>query len=588
MTVSSLSDYINAITAINKMYRRIIYRGQADKSWGIESSAYRVLKKNTEKPTQKMLQDYHLKLIREVKNLHDIDHATDKYTGIALLAYLQHNGAKTGLIDYTVNPLISLWFACISEDSEDGAVYCIENSGIINDLIPVDSDKEIEELFMQSNAVNVFDPPNINRRILSQQSVLLFSTSGTIDKRKHMTIVVPNDAKKEVLDQLSLVGICKKTVFPDFPGFLEWFSFESGPDQEKYDELFRKAEKKSLDFKYDEAIKLFEEALALGQTLFGENSVEIAAIYHNMASAYKNQGDYPQALEWHQKALVIREKALGKEHPDTASTYNNMAIVYYSQGDYPKALEWHQKALVIREKALGKEHPDTAKTYNNMAGVYYGQGDYPKALEWYQKALDIHEKALGKEHPDTASTYNNMANVYDDQGDYPKALEWHQKALDICEKALGKEHPNTASTYNNMASVYKNQGDYPKALEWYQKALDIREKALGKEHPDTAQTYNNMAGVYYSQGDYPKALEWYQKALDIYEKALGKEHPDTAMTYNNMASVYNNQGDYPKALEWYQKALDIREKALGKEHPKTIKTQKYIENTKNRLDDNIT
>jgi hypothetical protein len=86
------------------MYTRVIYRGQADKEWEIESSAYRVVKN----PTEKAFREYHKRLIGGFHNLHDKENGVDWDNDITLLAHLQHSGAKTGLIDYTHNPLVSL------------------------------------------------------------------------------------------------------------------------------------------------------------------------------------------------------------------------------------------------------------------------------------------------------------------------------------------------------------------------------------------------------------------------------------------------------------------------------------------------
>ena len=68
-TVTSLSEYFNAITAINKVFPRNLFRGQADEQWKIESSACRCLTK----PTVERLRDYHKKLVSEIIGLRDCE-----------------------------------------------------------------------------------------------------------------------------------------------------------------------------------------------------------------------------------------------------------------------------------------------------------------------------------------------------------------------------------------------------------------------------------------------------------------------------------------------------------------------------------
>ncbi|MCL2137639.1 MAG: tetratricopeptide repeat protein [Coriobacteriia bacterium] len=320
---------------------------------------------------------------------------------------------------------------------------------------------------------------------------------------------------------------------------------------------------------YVMAHEYYKKAMTVREQLLGEKHPDTAEIYNNIGLACRDLGDYKKALHYVEKALEIREDMLGKKHTKTAIIYNSIARIYRSLGDYTKALLFFKLALEIREQKLGDMHPDTAETYNNMALVNLDLGHYMKAMQYFEKALIVRKTILGEVHPDTATTYNNMAEVFRDQGDYGKALEYHEKALAVRRLLLGEEHPNTSNTYNNMAAVYRAQGNYTKAQEYNEKALAIRHQVLGDDHPNTATTYNEIASVYYAQGDYAKALEWYGKALVIREEILGDRHPDTATTYNNMAMVYYTQGDYAKALEWYGKALAIREEVLGDRHPST-------------------
>jgi Tfp pilus assembly protein PilF len=614
LKVTSLSEYINAIIAINTRNKRLFFRGQRNMDWPICSSAYRLL----DNPTQFQLQKYHEKIIQEIRNL--AEESTRYLPEMALIAHLQHTGGKTNLLDYSLNPLVSLWFACISEpDCQGGAVYVFENNILLNTIIPIDESTLLSDVFEQYDFVYILDPPNINRRIISQQSIFLISASGLILKDNHIAIIIEEEHKAKIIEQLNLIGINNKTLFPDINGFVEWFQPSiTEINENTFDDTVLKAKNAYKKFDYSTAISLYSETVFMAANLFGDYSQEIASIYSNMAESYFGSGEYHMALDYQYIGLSIRKKVLGKEHLDIARSYNSIAGVFFSLGEYSKALELYNKALSMCEKVLGEGHINTAASYNNIAGVYLNLGRYSIALELYKKALTIYKNALNKEHPHIASSYGNIANLYAEQGEHAKALELHKKALVIREKVLGTEHPLTATSYGNTANLYAEQGEYSTALELYIKSLAIREKVLGTEHNDTATSYMNMANVYAKLGEDSKALELHKKALAIREKVLGKEHPHTALGYNNMANVYMDQGkylealdlynsalavcqkvfgedhvftagcyhniatvyvkqgEYSKALELYNKALAIREKVLGKEHPATITTNSCI------------
>ena len=538
--VNSFQEYVEVITACDKIKAGKMYRGQYDREWGLKSYTYRDLEDKGCLPNLKTVKQYTIGLLEKARLINDPRISQD-ISDLNLLAEMQHYGGRTILLDFSYSPLVALFFACNNTSKEktdkDGAVYAVlnekrvipEGSTATDDLFLIEEIKDekvkIEKLFLDTEKTYIWQPPYQNRRILVQQSVFLANTTGKINKRNTLEIVISSRAKSEVFEQLSILGIKTECLFADFMGVMEWYCFDKKSASNINEELLIQANTYFENLDYENALDSWIEYLTNKNEDI--NQEDLASINKNIATAYFRQRQYSFALEWYDKTLQIRTSVLGTKHPDTVELFTEIANVYSAQYNFRNALEWYNKALKDQKPIYGKDHPSVATTYNNIATVYSRQGNYPKALEWCQKALEIREKVLGKEHPDTASTYGNIAGVYYSQGDYPKAFEWYQKALEIFEKVLGKEHPDTATTYDNIARVYSRQGDYPKALEWYQKALEIYEKVLGKEHPDTATTYDNIAGVYHCQGDYPKALEWYQKALEIYEIVFGKDHPST-------------------------------------------------------------
>ena len=88
------------------------------------------------------------------------------------------------------------------------------------------------------------------------------------------------------------------------------------------------------------------------------------------------QGKYDEAVPLAEQVLAIRQKILGDNHPATSTSLNNLAGLYESQGRYSAAEPLYQQALAIRKKQLGNNHPDTATSLNDLALIYYFQGRY--------------------------------------------------------------------------------------------------------------------------------------------------------------------------------------------------------------------
>jgi tetratricopeptide (TPR) repeat protein len=259
--------------------------------------------------------------------------------------------------------------------------------------------------------------------------------------------------------------------------------------QTEYDLKDRLANMFWITARHSEAETLRKELIAF---IKDKNQQKYAEQLNNLALVYYAQGKYDEAIKLYQEALEIAKKTIGTEHSEYATRLHNLAYVYYIQGKYQETIKLYQEVLEIDKKTIGTEHPDYAKCLNNFASVYQAQGKYDKAIKLYQEALEIDKKTVGTEHPSYATHLNNLANIYTEQGKYDEAITLYQEALEIDKKTIGTEHPEYAKHLNNLAYVYKAQGKYQDALPLYQEALQIRQAKLPESHPDIQRSKNNL------------------------------------------------------------------------------------------------
>ena len=200
----------------------------------------------------------------------------------------------------------------------------------------------------------------------------------------------------------------------------------------------------------------------LSENMVGEEGDTVSRIHadclNELGLTNHYRGKYREAEPFHRKALQIRGQVLGEEHLDTASSYNNLAGLLQAQGKYEEAEPFYRKAMKIREQVLGEAHPDTASSYNNLAVLLKAQGKYEEAEPFYRKALATYQQVLGEAHPNTASSYNNLAVLLKAQGKYEEAEPFYRKAIKILEERLGPDHPNTTTGHDNLNSLLAEMG----------------------------------------------------------------------------------------------------------------------------------
>ena len=321
--------------------------------------------------------------------------------------------------------------------------------------------------------------------------------------------------------------------------------------------------------KYEQALPLAKQALALYETQLGPDHELTAVSANNLAEIHLRMGQYDQAVPLYERALAIAEKIGGPYSPDVAAWSSNLAGLYRDKGIYDKALPLYQKALAISERANGTGPLPIFSGLHNLGGLYRAMRRYDEALPLLERALKLTDSALGLEHPSTGASLSELGGLYADLGRRQEALALHQRALIIAEKSQGADHPTTLVRLGDLAALYNSMGLYQQALPLYQRAMDLSVRTVGPEHPLTAMRMSNLAGVYADIGRFDQAIPLYQQALRISEKAFGTEHPVTAARLNNLAHTYRDMGSTDLAVPMFERAIAIAEKTLGPDHPLT-------------------
>ncbi len=127
--IHNLSEYFAKIEELN--LQDYISRGECRKYPRIQASAFRPFEKTGKyytKEHQREFYNYIGNSLTEMQRKH-------------FLAYSQHSGLPTNLIDFTTSPLVSLFFACYGENAAEGTsgyVYFIRKER----LLPVDLEME--------------------------------------------------------------------------------------------------------------------------------------------------------------------------------------------------------------------------------------------------------------------------------------------------------------------------------------------------------------------------------------------------------------------------------------------------------------
>jgi hypothetical protein len=229
------------------------FRGQSDSHWGLIPGIWREEYRGANEAEMRL----EFESVGAPLTASGVSH--DKWQWYFLM---QHYKAPTRLLDWTVNPLVALYFAVCGGVKRDRAVWVIDpwrwNRAHVKDLygpavagwreisnylldLEEAFDKENDERQTKQKWPVAIEPPHIDRRIAAQGSkFMLFGTKRDMclspainrprgGKTKHAIldkIVVPQRFAESLLGELNQIGINERALFPDLEGLGKHIGWE--------------------------------------------------------------------------------------------------------------------------------------------------------------------------------------------------------------------------------------------------------------------------------------------------------------------------------------------------------------------------
>ena len=228
-TASSISTFLAGIQVAAKVDGTYAFRGQEDESWPVEAAASRRWRKFHDDlaPTPDQFVRYHTDtLVNPAKLRGHHRHGGRQWTDLELLANLQHHGAATGLIDFTLNPLNALWFACRPASSQkDGIVFMVnlDDHSQYKSVTAENIGETADDLFQQNFAapgLRYWHPEEITPRVAHQAGIFIFGKPSVPEDAIVRKIKIPHDSKEQILANLNMAhNITEIRLYGDFYGF---------------------------------------------------------------------------------------------------------------------------------------------------------------------------------------------------------------------------------------------------------------------------------------------------------------------------------------------------------------------------------
>ena len=281
ITITNVQSFLNAIDALKETYSNsvplstpFLYRGIGNETYSLLPGIFRPLEGNREGNDRHHSygKNTELDILQEFKSQASSYPVkiSDKTNLFEWAELAQHYGVPTRFLDWTENPLVSLYFACSSNQDNDAAIWVLHKENYHNFIcknensknIFIDNKLAINELFSVIKETNddstvlfeyplIYTPYYFEQRMSAQASWFMvwgknhsdlmsiidqnhLMTVDSKQKRKLITtaddpfickFIIKSNQKHNILRQIDTLGINAKTLFPGLEGigkYMEW------------------------------------------------------------------------------------------------------------------------------------------------------------------------------------------------------------------------------------------------------------------------------------------------------------------------------------------------------------------------------
>jgi tetratricopeptide (TPR) repeat protein len=179
-----------------------------------------------------------------------------------------------------------------------------------------------------------------------------------------------------------------------------------------------------------EALAPAEEGLEIALKATGENSIDSAMAYANVAQIHTFAHHPDRAIPLFRKAETIYARVLSPEHPRYASVLSQEGLALMLDHKRALAASNMTRAVEILSRCAGCQY-QASVAESNLGWLRYQEGKYHEADSLLTQALALQETYSVYPGSEMAATLNRLADVRRKEQRYSDAEQLHERAITL-------------------------------------------------------------------------------------------------------------------------------------------------------------
>ncbi|EON68393.1 hypothetical protein W97_07717 [Coniosporium apollinis CBS 100218] len=307
---------------------------------------------------------------------------------------------------------------------------------------------------------------------------------------------------------------------------------------------------------YDKAEQIQANVLDIHRNSQQINKAAVK-LARELAITYREQNRFDESIKLCDEALKWCSETLGKDHIDTLAINNAMAATYFQMGSLDKA-----EALYTTLKDSAKNTSLEPYVLSKLAEARRAQGDMETSEKLFEEVYQAQLAQKGPNHPETLMARGNILRCRLDTrlDDVTENETLDNISMKI--NAFGISHPTTVKTMTDLATAYAENGRQEDAEKLFQQMESVNAGVSIQNSLHYAIYLAKRADVLFHSGDLDKAAALERQALAIRQTLLPEEDRVVLVSMCNLASTLNASDKSDEAEQLLRRVITIGERCL--------------------------
>lgn len=336
---------------------------------------------------------------------HQAKHRKDVLSCVSMLATVYHSQKRFVQADASYREAFDIWVS-LGKPATRPSLAALSSYGILeSERKHLPHAKELLDLASELGE-KVLGPADVERATLYNNYGIYYEEAGEVDNALEM--------HKKAL------GVWEMAGWPDDQRVLATF--------ENYAVLLRDQKR------FVELEALLPRAIEKCREVLGDNSRSEAIHLNDLGVAVASQGRQDEAIKYFEAALAIWETMGWPKDGGVDVVYRNLYSYALMHGAFSVAASAAEAELAYVRKHHGVRHPVLVASLNNLGVVYREWGRLDRAEDYFEQAVQMVNCTLGSNHPQLPTVLSNYARVRRAQGREQAAKVFEDKAKRVAQK----------------------------------------------------------------------------------------------------------------------------------------------------------